>query len=189
MHADQKYIEGLINHDQRVTSEIYARFAPGMKAYLLSRGCKEDDAGDFFQEALIDIYKLAYTKQFVLSCPFEAFLLLVCKRKFYNSTKKTSLRMVTNEDADAFTHISGDANALAEEHANQMNREQLVMQVLDQMGNCKDVILKSMLKKPQEEVAEELGMSYAYYRKRKSNCMGELAELVQNHPTYKSLVP
>ncbi len=189
MHTDQKYIEALLTHDQRLTSEIYQRFAPGMKAFLLSRGCSEDDAGDIFQDALIDIYKLAHDKQFVLTCPFEAFLLLVCKRKFYNKTKKTSLYVVTNGEEDAFTHIPGDANASAEEHANQIDREQLVMKVLDQMGNCKEVILKSLLKKPQEEVAEELGMSYAYFRKRKSNCMGELTELVQNNPSFKNLVP
>lgn len=189
MHADQKYIDALITHDQRLISEIYQRFAPGMKAYLLSRGCSEDDAGDVFQEALIDIYKLSTDKQFVLSCPFEAFLLLVCKRKFFNKTKKTSLQVVTNGEEDAYTHIPGDANASAEEHANQLGREELVMSMLEQMGNCKEIILKSLLKKPQEETAEEMGMTYAYFRKRKSNCMGELAELVRNNPQFKSLVP
>lgn len=189
LHADQKYINALLIHDQRLISEIYQRFAPNMKAFLLSRGCSEEDAADVFHDALIDIYKLANDKQFVLSCPFEAFLLLVCKRKFFNKTKKTSLAVVTNGAEDAFTHIPGDANVSAEEHANQLEREQLVMNVLDQMGNCKEVILKSLLKKPQEDTAEEMGMTYAYFRKRKSNCMGELAKLVRNNPQLKSLVP
>lgn len=159
-----------------------------MKAYLQSRGCSEEDAGDVFQEALIDIYKLAYDKQFVLTCPFEAFLLLLCKRKYLNRIKKSSLRVVTNEDDDVFARIEGDANAPAEVHAAQWEKEQLMMTVLETMGNCKEVILKSLLKKPQEEIAEELGMSYAYYRKRKSNCMGELTELVRQHPKYKELM-
>ena len=159
MHADQKYIEALLNHDQRLISEIYQRFAPNMKAYLLSRGCSEDDAGDVFQDALIDIYKLANDKQFVLTCPFEAFLLLLCKRKFINKTKKTSLTVVTNGEEYAYTHIPGDANAGAAEHTAQVEKEKLVMLVLDEMGNCKEVILKSLLKKPQEEIAEELGMT------------------------------
>jgi DNA-directed RNA polymerase specialized sigma24 family protein len=189
LHTDQKYITALLNHDPRLTGEIYERFAPGMKAFLLSRGCGEEDAGDIFQEALIDIYKLAYDQKFVLTCPFEPFLLLVCKRKFFNKTKKTSLQVVTNGEGDAFTHIPGDANASAELHANQLGKEQLVMGILNKMGNCKEVILKSLQKKPQEEVAEELGMTYAYYRKRKSNCMGELTTLVQYHPTFKELTP
>lgn len=189
MHADQKYIDALLTHDQGLISEIYQRFSPNMKAYLLSRGSNEEDAGDVFQEALIDIYKLANDKQFVLTCPFEAFLLLVCKRKFFNKTKKASLKVVTNGEEDAYTNIPGDANASAEEHANQLGREELVMSILNQMGNCKEVILKSLLKKPQEEVAEEMGMTYAYFRKRKSNCMGELAELVRDNPKFKNLVP
>ncbi len=188
MHTDQKYIDALINHDQRLVSEIYERFAPGMRAFLLSKGCNEEDAGDIFQEALIDIYKLANNKDFILTCPFEAFLLLVCKRKFFNQTKKTSLTVVTNGEDDAYTNIAGDANTAATLLADQVGIEQLIMTVLDQMGNCKEVILKSLLKKPQEEVAKELGMTYAYYRKRKSNCMSELASLVQNHPTYKELM-
>lgn len=189
LHADQKYIDALLNHNEQLINEIYSRYAGNMKAYLLSRGCSEDDAGDVFQEALIDIYKLAHDKQFVLTCPFEAFLLLLCKRKFLNRTKKTSLRVVTNEDDDVSASIEGDANASAELHAAQWEKEQLMMTVLETLGNCKEVILKSLLKKPQEEIAEELGMSYAYYRKRKSNCMGQLTELVQQHPKYKELVP
>lgn len=188
LHPDQKYIDALVEHDQRVIATIYERFAPGIKAFLVSRGCSSEDAGDLFQEALIDIYKTAIDRQFVLTCPFEAFLLLVCKRKFLNKTKKSSLNVVTNEEDDVFTHIAGDANAPAEQLANQVAREQLIMSLLNQMGNCKDVILKSLLSKPQEQIAEELGMTYAYYRKRKSNCMGQLAEMVKNHPTFKALV-
>jgi RNA polymerase sigma factor (sigma-70 family) len=187
LHADQKFITALINHDQRLIAEIYSRFAPGIKAFLISRGCNEDDAGDLFQEALINIYKTANDKQFILTCPFEAFLLLVCKRKFFNHTKKVGLNMVTNSDDDVYTHIADDANTAAAIHANQIDKEQLVMTLLDDMGNCKEVILKSLQKKPQEEIATELGMTYAYYRKRKSNCMSELATLAQTHPTFKAL--
>jgi RNA polymerase sigma factor (sigma-70 family) len=189
LHSDQKYIDALVTHDQKLISEIYTRYAGNMKAYLLSRDCDEEDAGDVFQEALIDIYKLAHDKQFVLTCPFEAFLLLLCKRKYLNRTKKTSLRVVTNEDDDVSARVEGDANTGAELHTAQVEKEQLMMSVLEQLGNCKEVILKSLLKKPQEEIAEELGMSYAYYRKRKSNCMGELTGLVQQHPKYKELMP
>jgi hypothetical protein len=96
--------------------------------------------------------------------------------------------LVTNGEEDAYTHISGDANAGATEHVEQLEKEKLLMLVLDEMGNCKEVILKSLLKKPQEEIAEELGMTYAYYRKRKSNCMGELAERMRNKPQFKELV-
>jgi DNA-directed RNA polymerase specialized sigma24 family protein len=189
VHPDQQYIDALLQHDQRKINEIYQKFAPGLKNYLMSRGCEANQAGDIFQEALVSIFKMASEKEFVLTCPFEAFLLLVCKRKFLNTTKKTGLRVVTTDAEDGYTQVAGDANAPAVELANQMDKENLVMELLGQMGNCKDIILKSLSKQPQDELAAEMGMTYAYFRKRKSNCMGELATLVRNHPTYKSLMP
>ena len=58
MHPDQKYIKALLENDHKLIDEIYKNNASSIKKYLLSRGANEEEAGDIFQEALIDTYNL-----------------------------------------------------------------------------------------------------------------------------------
>ena len=45
---------------------------------------------------------------------------------------------------------------------------------------CRQIIQKCLGNKPQDEVAAELGVSYAYLRKKKSECTAELIKLIQS---------
>ncbi len=182
LHNDHRYIEALRTNDTRQISEIYRLYAPGIKVYLKSRGADDEEAGDIFQEALIDIYKLAFDENFVLTCPFEAFLLLVCKRKWLNTIKKNQTRGVTKSIDDGYTHIADEAYRHAAAHADQLEKESLVMALLKQISErCREIILASYTHQSQEQLADQLGVSYAYLRKKKSVCMAELIELVKKH--------
>lgn len=182
MHNDQRYIEALRSNDTLLISEIYKLFAPGVRAYLKSRGAEDEEAGDIFQEALIDIFKMASDGKFVLTCPFEAFLILVCKRKWLNILKKSRSHGVTKSLDDGYTIIADEADGEAAVHADKLEKENLVMAMLKQISErCREIILASYTTKSQEKLAEDFGVSYAYLRKKKSICMAELIELVKNN--------
>ena len=181
MHTDQKYIDALRTNDTKLIAEIYKRYAPGIKSYLRSRGADDEVAGDIFQESLIDVYKLAYDGQFVLTCPIEAFLLMICKRKWLNTVKKNQSHGVTKSLDDGYTHVADDADKNAALHADQLEKEKLVIAMLEEISDrCREIILASYAKKSQEQLAAQLGVSYAYLRKKKSICMSELIELVKS---------
>ncbi|MNL81546.1 hypothetical protein D3C87_2087000 [compost metagenome] len=62
------------------------------------------------------------------------------------------------------------------------------MTVLDTMGqSCQDIIRRCMVEKHQEKIAESLGISYAYLRKKKSECMSTLVKKVRESNIFKSL--
>jgi RNA polymerase sigma factor (sigma-70 family) len=181
LHNDQKYIEALRTNDARLLNDIYKQYAPGIKAYLKSRGAADEEAGDIFQEALIDIYKLAADGKFELTCPFEAFLLLVCKRKWLNMIKKNATQRVTKSLDDGYTNVADDADEIAALHTDQLEKESLVMEMLQQISKrCREIIMASYTDKSQEKSAEAFGVSYAYWRKKKSICMAELIKLVKS---------
>jgi DNA-directed RNA polymerase specialized sigma24 family protein len=71
IHADQYYIEALLHNETQVVGEIYRRFAPKVKYYVLQNSGSADDAADIFQESLVDIYNQAKYKDLRLSCPFD----------------------------------------------------------------------------------------------------------------------
>jgi RNA polymerase sigma factor (sigma-70 family) len=159
--------------------EIYDRFAGKIKAHIMQNNGSEDDAADIFQESLIDIYQQAQHKGLQLTCPFEAFFLLVCKRKWLNEIKKRGRQGVTKDPGDVY-NLGEDSFALAEQLQLQEDKAALFMAMFKQLGErCREIINKCLGSKPQDEVAEELGVSYAYLRKKKSECTAELIKLIK----------
>src|SRR5690606_3743689 len=88
MHPDQRYIAALLANDAKVIGEIYERFANGVKAFVINNSGTIEDAKDIFQEGLIAICHQARKPGFELTCPFWAYLHLVCRGKWLNELKK-----------------------------------------------------------------------------------------------------
>ncbi len=180
VHADQRYITALLQNDAVVVKEIYERFSSKVKNYLLQNNGNEDDAADIFQEALIDIYRQANEKSLQLTCPFEAFLLLICKRKWLNELKKSGRQQVTT-DIEKLSNIGEDVFALTEQMQVEDERAKLFITMFEKLGDkCREIIRWCLSGKPQEEVALALGVTYGYLRKKKSECMTELIKSIKS---------
>ncbi|WP_339835179.1 hypothetical protein [uncultured Flavobacterium sp.] len=52
---------------------------------------------------------------------------------------------------------------------------------------CQEVLKLSFVTKTMEEVASKMNVTYAYVRKKKSICTGQLTELIQQSNRYQSL--
>jgi RNA polymerase sigma factor (sigma-70 family) len=180
LHADHRYVEALLTNNKQVVGEVYAKFSGKIKRYILANNGSESDAADVMQEALIDIYQQAKHKSFQLTCPFEPFLLLVCKRKWLNELKKRSVLPVTNSDFDLL-NVGEDVFAEAELLEQQNKEAQHFALVFEKLGDrCKEVIRESLTGDSQEKIAERLGVTYGYLRKKKSECMASLIKLINN---------
>ncbi|MDQ7950140.1 MAG: sigma-70 family RNA polymerase sigma factor [Pedobacter sp.] len=178
VHADQRYLKALINNDATLIKEIYQKTAGKIRSFVLSNNGNADDAQDIFQEALVDIYRQAKYKDLQLTCPFEPFLLLVCKRKWLNEIKKRSILQVTNGD-DNLLHVGEDTFEQAEQLLAQQEQSRIFLAALSKLGGrCQEIIKWSMRGDAQEKVAEALGVSYGYLRKKKSECMASLIKMV-----------
>jgi RNA polymerase sigma factor (sigma-70 family) len=180
IHTDQRYINGLLQNDSATVKEIYERFSAKVKKYIINNNGSEDDAADIFQESLIDIYNQGKNKSLKLTCPFEAFLLLISKRKWLNELKKRGQQRVTMEPEN-LSDIGEDVFALAEQMQQKDERRKLFLTMFEKLGEkCKEVIRWCLSGKPQEEVAEALGVTYGYLRKKKSECMATLVKSIQS---------
>jgi RNA polymerase sigma factor (sigma-70 family) len=179
VHQDQRYLMALINNDAGLINEIYKKTAGKVKSFIVFNNGSSADAEDIFQESLVDIYNQAKYKNLQLTCPFEPFFLLVCKRKWLNELKKRSILPVTKDDDDLL-HIGEDTFEQAEQLLKQQEQSALFLKAFEKLGDrCKEIIKWSMQGEAQEKVAEALGVTYGYLRKKKSECMASLIKLVQ----------
>jgi RNA polymerase sigma factor (sigma-70 family) len=154
---------------------------------IINNNGTEDDAADVFQEALTDIYRKAATGSFILTCPFEAFLVVICKNKWISQLEKKQRQGVTLKDPvgyDIGTDVFKDAATIKQYN----DRKQLLEAQFKALGEgCRELLQLSWTGKAMEEVAALLKMTYAYARKKKSECMGKLTELVRQSPDFKQL--
>ncbi|MDP5231247.1 MAG: sigma-70 family RNA polymerase sigma factor [Cellulophaga sp.] len=186
IHEDQKYIVGLLANSPLVIKSIYDRFVPKVVHYIKQNSGSEFDAKDVVQEVMVMIYNQAKFKNLELTCPFDAYFFLLCKRKWLNELKKSTKKEVTiNEDL-----VSIDESASTHAFETQLEDEQqhLFDKMFEQLGNaCKELLKMTFKIKSMEEVAENLGVSYAYARKKKSLCTGELTKMIQSSTEFKQL--
>jgi RNA polymerase sigma factor (sigma-70 family) len=185
-HADQFYIEGIKLNDSKIIREIYDRFSEKVIHFICKNSGNESQAADIIQEVLITIFKQAKNNDLTLSCPFDAYFFLLCKRKWLNELKKKSRTQVTS--GSEHLSIVDNASEAAEETILLSEKEGLFNEMFQKLSDaCKDLLKTSFTINNMEEVAKKLDISYAYARKKKSLCVGKLTELVRSSPKYNSI--
>lgn len=186
LHPDQLYIEGLLQNNSAIINGIYKKFVPKVKNYIRTNSGDDDEAQDVIQEVLITIYNQAKTSGLQLTCPFDAYFFLLCKRRWLNELKKSSNKEVTLQDENVSIDESVQEMTFQTEVFD--DKQSLFDEMFQKLGEkCQEVLKLSFVTKTMEEVAEKLNVTYGYVRKKKSLCTGQLTEMIQQSTRYKSL--
>ena len=187
MHPDSYYIQALLNHDNRVIAAIYERFANRIERYVCANNGDVHDACDVFQDALMAIARQARRPDFVLTCPFEAYLYMVCRGKWLNELKRRQRAVVTIAEAAGFSDKE-DAGVLADSTLWEDARDQLFLRVFEQLSaGCRQLLELAWSGISMQQVHIQLNLSYPYVRKRKSECIALLMDRIKNSPEFAAL--
>jgi RNA polymerase sigma factor (sigma-70 family) len=188
VHIDNRYIIALRHNDTLVIEEIYKKFSAKIKAMVCNNNGDENDAADIFQESLVYIYNRSLNTEFHITCPFEAYLYMVCKNRWLNEIEKRKNKKVTFvEDAGLISNTAQDNGV----QLMQLKEDKyvLIQTAMLKIGEgCTNLLQLSWQGIGMEEVGQQLNMTYAYVRKKKSECMGKLVELIKKEPHYKQLI-
>ncbi|WP_163409129.1 RNA polymerase sigma factor [Flavobacterium ajazii] len=186
IHPDQMYIEGLASNNSAVIQSIYKKFVPKVVYFIKNNSGDEDQAQDVVQEVMILLFNQAKANTLQLTCPFDAYFFLLCKRRWLNELKKTSNKGVTiNEDLVSVKESTQEMILQTEAFD---EKQQLFDMMFQKLGDkCKELLQWSFTLKSMEEVAEKLDVTYGYVRKKKSLCVGQLTQWIQEAQIYKSL--
>lgn len=186
MHPDQYLIEGLANNDSVIIRSIYKKFVPKVVSYIRNNSGDEDQAQDVVQEIMILLFNQAKARQLELSCPFDAYFFLLCKRKWLNELKKVSNKGVTIQDD--LTSVNEPTEEMVAQTEIFEEKQQLFDMMFQRLGEkCQEVLKLSFTLKSMEEVAEKLNVTYGYVRKKKSLCTGQLTQWIHEHSSFKLL--
>jgi RNA polymerase sigma factor (sigma-70 family) len=183
-HIDQYLIDGLVQNDSSIINGIYKKYSGKILKWVQQNNGTHAEAEDVFQEAIIDIYRKAINQGFELSCPFDAFLFVVVRNKWFAYLKSNKNKGVTITDKLESSIVEEDANKIMQYE----NQYQLLVDELNELHDgCKDLLKLSWGGLDMATVAEKLNVTYAYVRKKKSLCMAKLIENIKNNNKYNEL--
>ena len=186
IHSDQIYIDGLANNDSVIIQSIYKKFVSKVVSYIRNNSGDEDQAQDVIQEVMILLFNQAKANKLQLTCPFDAYFFLLCKRKWLNELKKVSNKGVTIDED--FTSTNEPTEELLAQTEVFEEKQQLFDLMFQKLGDkCQELLKLSFTLKSMEEVAEKLQVTYGYARKKKSLCTGQLTQWIQEHSLFKTL--
>jgi RNA polymerase sigma factor (sigma-70 family) len=147
----------------------------------------EPEARDIFQEALLAVFQKAKGGQLQIKSGFLPYLFAVCKNLWLMQLRKKARHRVASIDESQHILLN-DSFGEAENTANQYARQQLLSNQLKRLGEgCIKLLRLAWSGMPLEKVASQLNNSYAYIRKKKSECMMKLVEMIKRTPEYQLL--
>ncbi|MEM1327938.1 MAG: sigma-70 family RNA polymerase sigma factor [Bacteroidota bacterium] len=160
--------------NRAVIKELYRIAYPECASFIKNNNGTASDTEDFFQEALVVLYRKIQQPTFELTSNIKTFLYSINRNLWLNELRKRSksgLKLVMDEQDDKeFVLTSEDEVAEKEETEKQYNLIAEMLQAVE--GNCKEVLINFYHKKMSlKEIAAVMGFSEQYAKKRRYKCM------------------
>jgi RNA polymerase sigma factor (sigma-70 family) len=187
-HPDGKYVNALLTNDEPLLKELYQKCFGKIKYFVTRNHGTEEDAWDLFQEAMLSIFYKIKRQPFTLTCPFDAFIYIVCRNLWLKELRKKHPNGVTLTMDMGYTIKGENDIALAEECRQQDERRKLLLEKLNELEeSCRKLLQQNWKGLTLEKVATSMNISYAYARKKKTGCMAKLIMLIRQSPQYSQL--
>ena len=182
-YTDQEIIQGLKSGESYVVKYLAKDYLPVIRYYISKNNGNEEDAKDIFQDALFIIIEKIHNNEFVLQGTLTTYLFAICKNLWLmaldrqKAAKNYELRRLADHMDNDFTE-AGD----------RVFYENIFRQCFEAMDQVSQKILKMYwMEISPSEIADKLGYSYGYVRKKKSECMKELKGRIIAHPDFNEL--
>ena len=153
---------------------------PMIRLMVYQKGGSTEDARDIFQDGLIIMLEKLDDKKFNLTCKFKTFLYCVCEHLW---------KTILEKRQSAANYLNRRSEPESEKDFTDMIDYQMYEQIIQDVFKTLDPISKKILtlywqENSLQEIADQLGYTYGYVRKKKCEAQGELTEKVKRHPGY-----
>jgi RNA polymerase sigma factor (sigma-70 family) len=183
-YSDEEILIGLRERNDDVINYIENRYFSMVEYIVTSKGGDREDARDLFNDAMLAIIMKTDTPEFVLTCQFKSYLYAVCNNMYKLIRKKKRI-------ADRHNTMSSEPepdNDFTEDYDRKLYRQKL-MECFNKLGpKCQKIYRMYWNEISQKEIAKNLGISYAYLRKRKYECRKKLIGIIKSDLTFMKLI-
>ena len=183
IYTDQHIINSIRKREDVAFKYLQVKFQDSIRLMVMEMGGSQEDAKDVFSEGLIALIRLVDHKDFELNCKLSTLVYALCKKTWNQHLEK----QVAVRNYHVRKLESSPDWDFTEESDKQLYQE-IFWESFKKLEKVCQEILEGYLKEiSPKEIAEKLGYSYGYIRKRKSMCQSFLMKMIQGHPTFKKI--
>jgi len=186
-HLNEWYTEGLLQQKPEAVRSIFSEFLPPVAAFVRANSGTDEDAKDVFMYALEVVYRKLLAGDLTLTALFSTYLQAICRRHWLKSLRRNKYDAGVTPDDLVVSNTMGKEQET--EFSENKERQALFSEKFKKIAeDCQMVLTLSWTTEmSMEEIAESMGWTYAYARKRKTLCKQSLIEAVQSDPRYAEL--
>jgi RNA polymerase sigma factor (sigma-70 family) len=174
MYSDQEILTGLKNRKRDVVLFITNEYLPMITHMINRMGGSNQDSEDIFQEALMSIINKIDNNKLILTSSFSTYLYAVCK-----NLRLCQIYQIKRENEYMYVYLKEMYYSEKETDKIREVREKRFWHYFEQLSDvCKQILQLYHEKYSVKEIADELGNTENYIRKRKYECKNRLAKLV-----------
>lgn len=188
-HEDQKYIEALLNNNSILIEEIYKKWGPDVKKFVLKNSGSVEEANDLFQESLEVVLDKARSDDFVLTVPFGGFLYFIYRNNWLNKLKRKRKKGLIIEELKLY-NSEADSKVLATEIELFQKRVAVFKACFLKLSDKCQALLNARYEKEMDssQMMELLKIStISSVNKGMFDCRKHLKKIIVQHPEFKNL--
>ena len=183
-YSDSEIIECLRKRQSYVVGYLSDRYLPMIRLMVKELGGSSEDARDLFQEGLIIILEKLDSREFILTCKFRTLLYCICENLW---------KSILRKQVSAANYFATRIEADGEKDPAEIMDNKMYAEIFKKAFKSIDPVGKAILKlywkdMSHQEIADKLGYTNGYVRKKKCQAQAELTEKVRRHPDYRRII-
>ncbi|NND34809.1 MAG: sigma-70 family RNA polymerase sigma factor [Saprospiraceae bacterium] len=184
MYTELELINGLKKRDVIVVKHLYVTYYPMIRDLIQKNGGSEEDASDVFQEGMVVVFEKTQDKNFNWSSSIKTYLYAVCRNKWLMHLRRQRTHNTTYLQDNV--EVAGDQN-VQRDIVHQEKRE-LMRKHFGFLGDdCQTVLRMFFAGNSMRKIAQEMGFTEAYAKKRKFTCQQKLIQAISLDPLFNEL--
>ena len=181
--TESRYLQGIADNDFSILQTIYRESLPHVVRYIQKNSGTQDDAKDVFQEGILVVFRKIQKGQLELTSTFHAFLFGICKRIWLKKLKRMGRPITSLDEASTLT-IEED---LAEDFVRTRKWQLFNRKFQSLSEECRNVLQFLFNGQSGKAIAESMGYTEEYAKRKKYKCKMQLAKLIKSDPEFKHL--
>ncbi len=184
--ANEYWLKGIREQTPEVLKALFKEFLPGISSFIKSNGGTAADAEDIFMDALEAIWRKIQAGDFTLTCAFFSFIYEVCRRLWLKKIRRKKFDAgVTPEDLMVSRLVDEVREEMETTERYKLYRDKMTL-----LGEDCQKILQFFYReeKSHAEIAEIMGLTAGYAKKRAFECKQKLTEKIKDDPRFDELM-
>jgi len=184
--SDSEIVEALKTRNNSVIKEVFANNFPIIFKLVNTNTGNKDDALDLLQDALVIVFEKIQNNTFSLhdNCSFSTYLYSICRNIWWQKLEnRKNKKTVELKDTNEYTEPD-----FGEKEYTQALKDKLFQEHFAKLKeDCKKILTLSFQPFSSDEIANQLGVTEGYLRKRKSLCKDWLITNIKQDKRYSEI--